>query len=72
MRRGEVRVNGELMGDASALLALADDVGGASAPAIAQPSLATPSAAIVDKRAVAAQQCPDFSQSGRTRIGIPS
>jgi DNA-binding transcriptional LysR family regulator len=64
VRRGEVRVNGELMGDASALLALADDVGGASAPAIAQPSLATPSAAIVDKRAVAAQQCPDFSQGG--------
>jgi hypothetical protein len=68
VRRGEVRVNGELMGDASALLALADDVGGASAPAIAQPSSATPpatpSSTKVDKRAVAAQQCPDFSQSG--------
>jgi uncharacterized protein YdgA (DUF945 family) len=55
VRRGEVRVNGELMGDASALLALADDVGGASA---------TPPSTSVDKRAAAAQQCPDFSQSG--------
>lgn len=60
VRRGEVRVNGELMGDASALLALADDVGGASAT----PPAATPSSTNVDKRAVAAQQCPDFSQSG--------
>jgi len=64
LRRGEVRVNGELMADASALLAVASDTGREKAPQTASPSSTIPSVATPDKRVVAAQQCPDFTQSG--------